>query len=448
MATARIVTVISTIDLRGQSLNARQLQQALPRAQVDVSAAVESVRPLVEDVRARGGDALRDQAEKFDGVRPLNLRVPASELARALDELDPQIREGLERAITNLRLVHEAQVPEDFTTQVGPGAQVRQRWIPMRRVGLYVPGGLAVYPSSVLMNVIAAQSAGVESLAVTSPAQADFDGLPHPTILAACQLLGVDEVYAVGGAGAVAMLAYGADNLGDGDSDECEPVDVITGPGNVWVTAAKRIVMGTVGIDAEAGPTEIAILADSSANPRYVAADLISQAEHDPLAGSVLVTDSPELADAVRNEIENQAAVAKHASRIATALGGEQSAIVLVDDLDQGMTVIDAYAAEHLEIHTRDAADRAQQVRNAGAIFVGNYSPVSLGDYAAGSNHVLPTGGSARFSSGLGVHSFLRAVQVIEFDEAALKDISNAVVDLSHAEDLPAHGAAVEARFS
>ncbi|HLS03323.1 MAG TPA: histidinol dehydrogenase [Actinomycetales bacterium] len=445
--------MISTIDLRGQTLSARELQERLPRAEIDVSGAIETVLPLVKAVRERGGAALREQAEEFDGVRPTNLRVPAAELRTALENLDPAVRTALERAAANLRRVHDAQVPRDFTTSVGAGAQVRQRWIPIRRVGLYVPGGLAVYPSSVLMNVIAAQSAGVESLAVTSPAQAAFAGLPHPTILAACQLLGVEEVYAVGGAGAVAMFAYGATGLSGGDAsgnsdDACEPVDIITGPGNVWVTAAKRAVMGTVGIDAEAGPTEIAILADAQANARYVAADLISQAEHDPLAGSVLVTDAPELADAVQNEIARQAAAAKHSERIATALGGKQSAIVVVDDLDQGMDVIDAYAAEHLEIHTVDARERAQLVKNAGAIFVGDYSPVSLGDYAAGSNHVLPTGGSARFSSGLGVHSFLRAVQVIEFDEAALHDISSAVIDLSHAEDLPAHGAAVEARLS
>lgn len=440
--------MISTIDLRGLTLTPRQLQKKLPRAQTDVGAAVRNVQPLVDDVRARGGEALLEQAEKFDGVRPQSLRVPAHELARALAELDPGVRSALERAITNLRLVHDAQVPEDFTTQVAAGAQVRQRWIPMRRVGLYVPGGLAVYPSSVLMNVTAAQSAGVESLAVTSPAQAEFGGLPHPTILAACELLGVSEVYAAGGAGAIAMFAYGADNVDEmGGGEPCEPVDAITGPGNVWVTAAKRIVMGTVGIDAEAGPTEIAVLADSHANPRYVAADLISQAEHDPLAGSVLVTDSAELVAGVQNELQTQVAAAKHRDRITTALSGPQSAIVLVTDLEHGLEVVDAYAAEHLEIHTRDAAQRAQRVRNAGAIFVGDHSPVSLGDYAAGSNHVLPTGGSARFSSGLGVHSFLRAVQVIEFDEPALRDISEAVIKLSHAEDLPAHGTAVEVRL-
>src|SRR5690625_2857878 len=405
------------------------------------------VQPLVSDVRDRGGAALRDQAEKFDGVRPENLRVPAAELTRALQELDPQVRAALERATANLRLVHDAQVPQDFVTEVGPGAQVRQRWIPMRRVGLYVPGGLAVYPSSALMNVIAAQSAGVASLAVTSPARAECNGLPHPTSLAACELLGVTGVSAVGGAGAVAMFAFGATAVeATNPAAAGEPVEVTTGPGNVWVTAAKRIVMGTVGIDAEAGPTEIAILADSGANPQYVAADLISQAEHDPLAASVLVTDSEQLATTVREELASQVQATKHLQRVETALSGEQSAIVLVDDIASGTQVVDAYAAEHLEIHTADAATRAEEIQHAGAIFVGPYSPVSLGDYAAGSNHVLPTGGSARFSSGLGVHSFLRAVQVIEFDEAPLHDISSAVIDLSHAEDLPAPGAAAEAR--
>lgn len=446
--------MISTIDLRGQQLSVNELQKHLPRAKTDVSAAIEAAQPLIDDVRHRGGAALRDQGEKFDGVRAENLRVPRAELTTALDELEDDVRHGLEVAIKNLRLVHEDQRPGDFTTRVADGATVKQRWIPVRRVGLYVPGGLAVYPSSVLMNVIAAQSAGVESLAVTSPAQADFSGLPHPTILAACELLGVTEVYAVGGAGAVAMLAYGAEGLTSptsevaDDQDICEPVDVITGPGNVWVTAAKRIVMGTVGIDAEAGPTEIAILADSGANPRYVAADLISQAEHDPLAASVLVTDSDQLATSVQEELASQVHATKHLQRVETALSGEQSAIVLVDDIASGTQVVDAYAAEHLEIHTADAATRAEEIQHAGAIFVGPYSPVSLGDYAAGSNHVLPTGGSARFSSGLGVHSFLRAVQVIEYSQDALREVGKEVIAISDAEDLPAHGDAIKARLS
>jgi histidinol dehydrogenase len=332
--------------------------------------------------------------------------------------------------------------------QVGPGAQVRQRWIPVRRVGLYVPGGLAVYPSSVIMNVVAAQEAGVGSLAVTSPPQRDNGGLPDAVVLATCALLGVDEVYAVGGAQAIAMLAYGAEGSEDVDGTTlCEPVDVITGPGNVYVAAAKRLVRGVVGIDAEAGPTEIAILADGTADAEHVAADLVSQAEHDPLAASVLVTPSVELALAVEAKLVDRVQTTRHATRVAQALSGKQSAIVLVDDLDAGLAVVNAYGAEHLEIQTVGAAALAERVTSAGAIFVGPYSPVSLGDYMAGSNHVLPTGGCAHFSSGLGVHSFVRAVQVIEYDADALREIADKIVALADAEGLPAHGEAVRARF-
>jgi histidinol dehydrogenase len=296
------------------------------------------------------------------------------------------------------------------------------------------------------MNVVPAQIAGVGSIAVASPPQRDHGGLPDPGVLAACALLGVTEVYAVGGAQAIAMLGYGAD--GADDTDRCEPVDVITGPGNIWVTAAKRMLQGTVGIDAEAGPTEIAILADETADPRHVAADLISQAEHDPLAASVLVTDSEDLLTNVETELTRQVAATKHESRVRTSLTGQQSGVVLVDDLEHGLKVVDAYAAEHLEIQTRDARQWAMRVRNAGAIFVGAWSPVSLGDYAAGSNHVLPTAGCARFSSGLSVQSFLRGIHVVEYDEAALRDVSGHVVALANAEDLPAHGDAVTARFA
>jgi histidinol dehydrogenase len=321
---------------------------------------------------------------------------------------------------------------------------VTQRWVPVDRVGLYVPGGLAVYPSSVVMNVVPAQEAGVGGLAVASPPQRDHGGLPHPAILAACALLGVDEVYAVGGAQAVAMFAYG---LRDGDEVRCRPVDLVTGPGNVYVAAAKRLLRGVVGIDAEAGPTEIAVLADDTADPVHVAADLLSQAEHDPLAASVLVTDHEVLADAVALELDSQVAATKHVDRVRAALGGEQSGVVLVDDLDQGLAVVDAYAPEHLEIHTRDARTVAGRIRHAGAVFVGTWSPVSLGDYAAGSNHVLPTGGSARHASGLSVQSFLRSVQVVEYDRAALGRVAGLVATLAAIEDLPAHGAAVRVRY-
>jgi histidinol dehydrogenase len=427
---------LNRIDLRGSAADPRQL---LPRAAVDVAAAVEAVRPVVEAVREQGAPAVREATERFDGVSLTSLRVPQADLAAAADALDPAVRAALGEAITRARLVHSAQRRDDVTTRVVPGGTVTQRWRPVGRVGLYVPGGLAVYPSSVVMNVVPAQVAGVGSLAVASPPQRDT-GRPHHLVLAACALLGVDEVYAVGGAQAIAMFGYG---LGV----ECPPVDMITGPGNIWVTAAKRLLRGTVGIDAEAGPTEIAILADDTADVRHVAADLISQAEHDPLACSVLVTPSLALADAVEDELVRQVAATKHQERITAALTGPQSAAVLVDDLDQGLRVVDAYAAEHLEVQTRDARAVAERVRSAGAIFVGPWAPVSLGDYCAGSNHVLPTGGCARHSSGLSVQTFLRGVQLIEYTEAALRDVAPHVVVLAEAEDLPAHGQAITVRF-
>ncbi len=442
-------SLIRRIDLRGRPLRARELRGVVPRAAFDVAHAVDAVRPICADVRQRGVAALLDATERFDGVRPASIAVPQDALHRALEGIDPAVRQALDEAIARARLVHHGQRPAPLTTEVAPGAVVRQRWVPVGRVGLYVPGGLAVYPSSVVMNVVPAQEAGVDQIAVTSPAQRDnpvgFEGLPNPTILAACALLGVSEVYAVGGAQAVAMFAYGARD-GDG-AWVCEPVDLVTGPGNIYVTAAKRLLEGLIGIDAEAGPTEIAVLADETADPVHVAADLISQAEHDPMAASVLVTDAPELAEQVAVELDRQAAATKHVERVRTALGGEQSAIVLVDDVAAGLEVVDAYAAEHLEIQTRNAAEVAMRVRNAGAIFVGPYAPVSLGDYCAGSNHVLPTGGCAYHSSGLSVASFLRGVQVIDYQRRGLLDVAEHVMRLADAEDLPAHGHAVRVRF-
>jgi histidinol dehydrogenase len=366
-------------------------------------------------------------------------------LTDAADKLDPDVRAALLESIARARKVHADQRRTDVTTQVVPGGSVTERWVPVARVGLYVPGGLAMYPSTVVMNVVPAQVAGVGSLVVASPPQQENGGLPDARVLAACALLGVDEVYSVGGAQAIAMLGYGSDGVDE--SDRCDAVDVITGPGNIWVTAAKRLLRGAVGIDAEAGPTEIAVLADDTADPVHVAADLISQAEHDPLAASVLVTDSLALAGAVEAELAVQVPATKHEARVREALTGPQSGVVLVDDLEQGLQVVDAYAAEHLEIQTRDARAWAMRVRNAGAIFVGAWSPVSLGDYAAGSNHVLPTGGCARHSSGLSVQSFLRGIHVVDYDEAALRDVAPHVVTLANVEDLPAHGQAVTARF-
>ncbi|NBM16288.1 histidinol dehydrogenase [Streptomyces sp. GC420] len=435
---------MARIDLRGDALpEGAALRDLLPRAEFDVEAALEKVRPICEDVRHRGTDALIEYGKKFDGVEPAHIRVPAEAISDALERLDPAVRAALEESIRRARLVHREQRRTTHTTQVVPGGTVTEKWIPVGRVGLYVPGGRSVYPSSVVMNVVPAQEASVASLAVASPPQREFAGLPHPTILAACALLGVDEVYAVGGAQAVAMFAYGTTG-----PDGCAPADLVTGPGNIYVAAAKRLLKGRIGIDAEAGPTEIAILADSTADPAHVASDLISQAEHDPMAAAVLVTDSTELAEAVEKELDPQIRATRHVDdRIIPALAGKQSAIVLVDGMEEGLRVVDAYAAEHLEIQTADAAALADRVRNAGAIFVGPWAPVSLGDYAAGSNHVLPTGGCACHSSGLSVQSFLRGVHIVDYTRDALAEVAHHVVTLAEAEDLPAHGAAIKARF-
>lgn len=418
----------------------------MPRAETTTDVASDAVAAIIADVRSRGFGALADLAEKFDGVRQDHPLVPRRALVEALENLDPAVRAGLEESIRRARMFADAQRPADVEVDIADGAKVTHRWVPVNRVGLYVPGGLAVYPSSVVMNVVPALAAGVASLALASPPQKEFGGLPHPAILAAAELLGIEEVYATGGAQAIAAFAYGIPASEAGPA--LEPVDVVTGPGNVFVATAKRLVKGVVGIDAEAGPTEIAVLADATAEPRFVAADLISQAEHDPNAASVLVTDSPELADAVRAELEIQVPATKHTERVRTALSGPQSAVVLVDSLDAGIAVCNAYGAEHLEIHTVDAAEVARRITSAGAIFVGSYSPVSLGDYCSGSNHVLPTAGTAAFSSGLNVTTFMRAIQVIDYGRDALGEVSGHVVALSRAEDLPAHGDAVSIRFA
>jgi len=433
--------VLRLIDLRESSADPRTV---VPRAAMDLADAGETIKPVLDAVRDHGEAAVFDACERFDGVRPASLRVPAEVITRAARDLDPQVRAALEIAIERARKVHRDQRRVDVITEVVPGGSVTERWLPVDRVGLYVPGGRAVYPSSVVMNVVPAQEAGVRSLVVVSPPQKDFDGWPHPTILAACALLGVDEVYSVGGAQAVAMLAYGVD-LAEGG--RCEAVDLVTGPGNIYVTAAKRALQGIIGIDSEAGPTEVAILADDTADARFVAADLISQAEHDVIAAAVLVTTSSDLAAAVEQEVRLQVSQTKHVERITEALTGVQSAIIVVRNIEQGLGVVDAYAAEHLEIHTREARDVAMRVKNAGAIFVGPWSPVSLGDYCAGSNHVLPTMGAARHSSGLSVQSFLRGIHVIDYDHTALGDVADHVVALAQAEDLPGHGDAINIRF-
>ncbi|MDO4762158.1 MAG: histidinol dehydrogenase [Corynebacterium sp.] len=431
--------MLNVIDLRGRVPSPALLRRVLPRGGTDINAVLPVVSPIVDEIRHRGAEAALEYGEKFDSSRPDSIRVPQEVIAQALEQLDPAVREALEESIRRVRKVHADQKPQSHTTVLHPTGSVTEVFIPVARVGLYVPGGNAVYPSSVIMNVVPAQEAGVGSLVVASPPQAAFGHWPHPTILAACALLGVDEVWAVGGAQAVALLAYGDEQL--------DPVDLITGPGNIYVTAAKRLVRGVVGIDSEAGPTEIAVLADASANPTWVAYDLISQAEHDVLAASVLITDCAELADAVNAEVAARYEVTLNADRVKQALTGQQSGIVLVDDLETAIIVADAYAAEHLEVHTENAREVSERITNAGAIFVGGYSPVPLGDYSAGSNHVLPTSGSARFSAGLSTHTFLRPVNLIDYDAAALEEISSTVITLANAEALPAHGEAIRARF-
>ena len=419
-----------------------QIRDALPRASVSVAKALETVLPLIEDVKTNSLSALLDQAERFDGVRPEFVRVPQSVIDQSVSQLSTELRTAIETAIERVRKVSLAGVPKDFEVELAHGALVSQRHVPVDSVGLYVPGGKAVYPSSVVMNAVAAQSAGVPRIAIASPPQKEFGGLPHPTILATAALLGVTEVYAIGGAAAVAAFAYGVSEI------ELAPVRMVTGPGNVYVAAAKRALRGLIGIDSEAGPTEILIIADESANPKSIAADLISQAEHDENAAAVLVTNSSDLISAVEIELAKQVAVTKNSERVKASLGGVQSALVLVPDLATAIAVSNEYATEHLEIQTKDPKAVLSEITNAGAIFLGEFSPVSLGDYLAGSNHVLPTGEQAKFGPGLGVHTFLRPQQVVDYSESALAQVASQLDTFAIAEGLSAHGDAAKIRFT
>ncbi len=431
--------MLRMIDVSDQRLD--DYTAVLPRGHFDVEHAVEVVGPICRAVAEEGETALRRFAAQFDHVVPEQLRVPAHALDEALESLDPELRAAITESIRRRREVALNIETEEPLRQVelAPGAVVADKLVPVGRVGLYVPGGLAPLASTVLMNVVPAQVAGVESIAVATPPQQEFGGLPNPTILAVCKLLGVDEVYAVGGAQAVAMFAYGVPGL-------CRRADMVTGPGNIYVVAAKRLLRGRIGIDAEAGPTEILVLADAEANPAYVAADLISQAEHDPMAGAVLVTDSSALVSADEAELDTQVQQLATRDRLQVSLTGEQSGVVLVADLDQGMDVVNDYAPEHLEIQTVDARERVAQVRAAGAVFVGAHAPVPLGDYSAGSTHVLPTGGAAHFSSGLTTRSFLKSMHIIDYSAEALDQIGDTVERFAHAEDLPGHARAVAVR--
>jgi len=434
-----------TLDLRGRHLSKSEYQALLPRADFDVAAALPSVWPIIEKVKVGGESALFELSEEFDGVRPQSLRVPQAIIEQSLAQMDPALISALQESIRRVRIVHRDQRRDETVTRVVDGGEVVERWIPVDRVGLYVPAGRAVYPSSVIMNVVPAQIAGVPSIALASPPQKSNEGWPHPTVLATCALLGINEIYAMGGAQAIAAFAHGVRNTSG--SEIIPKVDLVTGPGNIYVAAAKRALRGIVGIDSEAGPTEIAIVADESAIASDISTDLISQAEHDTIAASVLITTSPGLVEAVNRDLPVRIAGTKHSERIRTALSGTQSAIVLVDTVDQGIDVANAYAAEHLELQVKDPHAASFKIRNAGAVFLGRFSPVSLGDYSAGSNHVLPTGGCACHSSGLSVQTFLRGLHFVTYNERAFREIAPTVITLANAEDLPAHGEAISARF-
>ena len=434
--------MLRKLDLRGQTLSRQDLLGLIPRVSLGEESAAAVARELIAEVREHGEKSLRQHASQFDGVSDYQIRVPQSEIDVAVGSLSAELRTSLEASISRVRLASQAQVPAQQKTELAPGARITQRWVPVERAGVYVPGGKAVYPSSVIMNVVPAQIAGVSHITLASPPQKDFGGHIHPTILAAAGLLGITDVYAIGGASAIGALAFGVPDL------ELDPVNVITGPGNIYVAAAKREVRGYVGIDSEAGPTEILIIADDSARSLFVAADVISQAEHDELASSLVVTWDENWADAFLRDLSLLSAKTFHKDRVQASLAGSQSALVLVDGPQQAVAFSNAYAPEHLEIQTRNASDLSLLTTNAGAVFLGDFTPVSLGDYAAGSNHVLPTHGQAHFSSGLGAYTFLKPQQVVEYDQPALRELQETVRRLSDDEFLPAHGDAVDIRFS
>jgi histidinol dehydrogenase len=428
--------VLPVVDLRGSDRDPAELLPRAPAAAVEAASA--GVRELVAAVAERGDAAVAEAASRFDGVAapPAAWRATAAELAAAEEALGPELRAALADAIERARAFHQAQRPADLVWTDRRGVRLAQRFVPLRRAGVYAPGGLAGYPSSVVMNVVPAQAAGVASIALATPPGPGGRG--HPAVLGAASLLGVDEVWLLGGAQAVAALACGTATV--------PAVDSVTGPGNLWVALAKREVAGRVRSDGFAGPTEVAVLADAGADPLLVAVDLVAQAEHDPLAACLLVTDDADLWRAVEPLLAEEVAAAAHRDRVEAAFAG-QSAVVLCDDRAAMLAVAEAFAPEHLELLVHDPGELAGRVRNAGAVFVGPWTPVALGDYAAGSNHVLPTAGTARFASGLSTLDFLRAVQVVEFDRDALAVAAPTVTAFAAAEGLPAHGRAVTARL-
>jgi histidinol dehydrogenase len=383
-------------------------------SRIEIVDALPRAAEIVGDVRARGDEAVLDWSERLDGSRPATLRVPAEEIAAA--QADPQFLAAVRRLADAVRAFHELQRPADTSCSPVAGIRAERRFLPVGSVGAYAPGGRAAYPSSLVMAAVPAQVAGVRRIAVVSPA-------PPPALLATARELGIDEVYAVGGAQAIAALAYGTESI--------PPVDKIVGPGNRWVTAAKLLVSGRVGIDIPAGPSEVLVVADETADPGLCAADLLAQAEHGPDSECLLVTTSARLAGEVARLAE----------------GWEQVRVEVVESLDEALAVVDDYAPEHLELHVADPDVFAARVTNAGSIFLGASTPAVVGDYAAGANHVLPTGGLARGAGGLGLEAFLKPVQIVAATKEGLEGVRETVAALAGAEGLPLHAAAVEARF-
>lgn len=406
----------------------------LERASQDSASVIDSVTKLIKEVRDGGAEAIKAQAARFDGAHLDEVKVSTAEIDEALIQLPIELKEAITESIRRVRIASRAQLPKDTSVVFDDEATVTTRWVPLNRAGLYVPGGKATYPSSLIMNVVPAQEAKVRQIALATPAPI------NNVVLATAALLGVTEIYKMGGAGAIAAFAYGIPELG------LEPVDIITGPGNVFVSTAKRLVADSVAIDSEAGPSEVLIVADGSANTEYLAADLLSQAEHDENAVSILITTEEKQVEQVQEALSRRLSKTKNRERAEKALLGQQSAIVIVDSLEIAVDLANAYASEHTEVHTKDAHQIALKIENAGAVFVGPYSPVSLGDYLAGSNHVLPTSGKARYRSGLNTATFLKAQQLIEYPKDALAAVSKLIRVFSEYEGLPAHGEAVNAR--
>ena len=395
------------------------------------------VQTIIDDVRIRGDEALAEYTAKFDGHAPGedDWRISPEACREAFDALQPDLRAALELAAQRIRDYHRAQLPENRDYTDASGMRLGARWSAVDGAGLYVPGGRAAYPSSLLMNAIPAKVAGVERLVVVTPTP---KGEANPLVLAAAHLAGADEVWRVGGAQAVAALAYGTARI--------KPVDVITGPGNAWVAEAKRQLFGVVGIDMVAGPSEILVIADAKNDPQWIAADLLSQAEHDPVAQSILITDDAAFADQVADMVGVEIAMLPTA-RVAKASWDDYGVIIVVDSLDEAPALANSLAAEHVEIATDDPQVLFDQIRHAGSVFLGRMTPEAVGDYVAGPNHVLPTGRRARFSSGLSVLDFMKRTSFIEATDAALAAVGPAAIALAEAEGLAAHARSIEVRL-